>query len=146
MASLNDAPLSLRKHVRHIPDDILSRLSPGELRARLRHADSFDQRASREGIPEHFRYLKGHVKNILKAEPVVEHLAEVKRLNQLLDATPEQPREVHWALREQLSREKDNAGLHAPGLIEAVNGALLGQPTGVPEADNLADEIVRHRS
>ena len=144
MATVNDAPVHLRKHVSKIPDDILKRLSADELKARLRYADSFDQRASRESNPEHFRHLKMHSKKILTAQPVFFHLSELKRLNEMIGQTRRSAaREVHYALRDQFSNEKAKAALYPPGLIDAVNAAVLGKATGVDELDKLADEAIR---
>lgn len=81
---------------------------------------------------------------MLKAEPVREYLAKIKRLNELLNDTPSNAREVWQALKDKLTEARQKAGLYPAGLIEAVNKAMLGQQTGIPEMDELAHEII-HR-
>jgi hypothetical protein len=143
MATITDAPLELRRHVRHIPDDVLSCLSRAELAARVRHANEYEERAEREKDPEHFRHLKQQAREILKVQPALDHINEAIRLKRLIDATSE-PREVLFALRDQLRDLNSKAGLYPPGMLHAIDTALLNKGTGYPELDQMAADIIAH--
>jgi hypothetical protein len=145
MAHVNDAPALHRKHAAKVPADVLDRLTAGELRARCRHAHSYEEKAGSEGDPAQFRYLRMHQRKILAALPAVEVIHEAQRLNEVAADSPAQLRcdeagnnySIRGAVMEKRRRLLEENPL-PPGLHDAIERAMLGRSTGYPDLDALA--------
>jgi len=144
MATVNDVPADLQHLATKVPEDVLKRLSSAELNARCRWARKYAERGDNDSVPEYKSYVRAQVKRILEAKPVAEHLSEVARLHGLLQSN--NPPSVTDALKEKYLKEMRTAAHYPDGLVNAVDQALLGRATGIPELDNIAQACLnRHR-
>jgi hypothetical protein len=125
VAKVTDAPVDHWKHAEAIPADILGRLSRAELRARCAYAAEH-YRIAETAEPGHAGSLRAHARQVLGSIPVVDYIREQQRLNgrRRESAGRFELGDVYLQLR---SLKGSNA--FPPGLIAAVEAALLGRPS-----------------
>jgi hypothetical protein len=146
MASITSLPARLRSTGARIDEKLRQRLSPAELRARSDYAALLYEKADAQGqMPEHTRYLQAEARKILRSLPVLEYVGETRDLSLLVSQSPTaiQPDRhsiagLHRARRSQLR----DANAYPPGLVDAVDSAILGQPVGDANLAEVAEAIV----
>jgi hypothetical protein len=139
MARTADVVEHLRRHAEIVPDDILARLSRAELRARCEAAEEHHMTSKRTGDPEHARYLLAHARKVLRSQPVVEYIEELRRLASLTNDASD--RDVKRTYRDARV-EHEQANAFPPGLVLAVDRAILGQAT-TPDTQEIAAHHAR---
>jgi hypothetical protein len=124
---------------KHIPADVLNRLSPEELRYRVRHCRQVMQRA--DTLPaETCRALHAHARKMLKSDPVAEYFIEQQRRAELASNVSAEMRAGYH----EMVRHHKEAHDYPPGLANAVNQTLLGKPViDDPELATVAEAAVR---
>jgi hypothetical protein len=135
VAKASDVAADLRRFADMIPADILARLSRVELRARCEYAAE-QYKTADTAQPEHARYLVAHARKALRAMPVLEFISEQRRLKEHRGGAGDYMRQSICFHR---IREHKEANVYPPGLVAAVDDALLGKASS-PEAV----EIVMH--
>jgi hypothetical protein len=124
---------------RHVPADVLKRLSVAELRYRVRHAKSIIDRARQVSVPESRAALSEHARTILSSVPAVEYSHELSRRKDLACAAPSH---LFGPYFEMVSEYKQ-ANEYPPGLLAAVDMMLLGKPVyGDNELATVAEAAV----
>jgi hypothetical protein len=135
---VTDAPADHWRYAEAIPADILDRLSKAELRARCAYAAEHD-RIAETGQPERAGYLWAHARQVLGSIPVVDYIREQRRLNRLRRESAGNAELGHICLQ---LRNLKARNAFPPGLIAAVDAALLGRPS-TPEAAEIAGRTRR---
>jgi hypothetical protein len=145
MATLDQLhdPDEIALAAKHVPPDILSRLSAAELRYRVRHAKHVADRAKEASLPESRQSLNNHAVKLLSSEPAVDHIHEKMRRQALANGAP-----AHlWGAYYDVIRTHKEAHAYPSGLLAACNQALEGRPVvGDPELAATADACVSHYS
>jgi hypothetical protein len=141
VAKATDVPQEHGKLAAKVPADVLSRLSSAELRARCVLAAEH-ARTAENAQAEHARYLHAHALAVLRSLPVVEFIAEKRRLAQ--QALGVRDLELRQAYRRQ-EQDLKEGNAYPSGLQAAVDDALLGNRVNDPALAALAAEIVLAR-
>jgi hypothetical protein len=109
---------------RHVPADVLKRLSVAELRYRTRHAKQIVDRARQVSVPESRDALSAHAHTILASVPVVEYIREKDRREKLAQAAPSHLYGAYFDMVHEYKKSNE----YPSGLLTACDMTLLGKP------------------
>jgi hypothetical protein len=144
VAIVNDVPAEHLQHVKHIPAQILARLSRAEVRLRCAEMERFHRDAAKAPA-EHARFLAACARQAGRSEPVadyVERQAELSRLERSADSTLQRLPDGSWGslagVYRQMRRKHRDDNRYPPGLDGDVDAAMLGCAS-TPEAVEIAD-------
>ncbi len=88
MAKVNDVRQEWRDIARKVPEDILGKLTVGELNARCEYAAKLEEDAALIVHPETSNAALSRAKRVLGAKPILEYHEAVKRHNEALGYLP----------------------------------------------------------
>jgi hypothetical protein len=124
---------------RHVPADVLKRLSAAELRYRARHAKHIIDRARETPVRESQQALSVHAAKILASVPAVEFIHERAKRADLQQHAPSHLQPHYHAMVSGYNEAND----YPPGLVAACDQYLQGREVmGDNELAHVAGEAV----
>ena len=149
MAKISDVPSEYRQHARIVGADLLEQLSPAELKLRCQHAQDLADAAARSAIGEHSRFLNARKRAVLRSKPALDFIERDRELGHL---AADAPRTISYDDRgkaisvagayEEVRRAHRDQNSYPPGLLAALDQAILGKKPGDPKLAEVTEAIL----